>query len=278
MATAITTATDGAPPRLRLLNGFDLCQDGETLQLRPASQRLLAFLALADKAIERAAAAYQLWPDKCERRASANLRSALWRIRQVPTSLVEISPTHIRIHPRVWVDARDGLLELASRSPDAPADGEALTALSGDLLPDWYDDWLLTERERLRQVRLHALEAAGHRLIEAGRLPEAIDLGLRAIAMEPLRESSHRLVIQAHLQEGNVAEAIRQYDSCRRLLDDELGVPPSPHLRVLLADVGRIEGSESSWRAAVVDPVGQSLSPSQSYGTCHTGTGIGTSS
>jgi DNA-binding SARP family transcriptional activator len=222
-------------PRLRLLNGFQLRRGDEHLVLRPGSERLLAFLALADKAIERPSVAYRLWPEKTESRAIANLRSALWRIRRVATDLVETTTTHVRLHPAVWVDARDGLAELKHHDPHAIGDAVQEMALQGDLLPDWYDDWLLTERERLRQLRLHALEEAVLVLIHQNHLATAIDLGLRAVAMEPLRESSHRLVIRAHLCEGNRAEALRQYAACSRLLREELGVAPSPQMTALLA-------------------------------------------
>jgi DNA-binding SARP family transcriptional activator len=115
-------------------------------------------------------------------------------------------------------------------------DGAGSFTCGGELLPDWYDDWLVTERERLRQLRLHALEESVRVLIERGRLSEAIDLGLRAVAMEPLRESAHRLVIRAHLAEGNRAEALRQYRCCADLLRHELAVEPSAQMAVLLAD------------------------------------------
>src|SRR5262245_30330559 len=137
-------------PRLRLLDGFDLRRGDERLALRPASERLLAYLALADKAVERATVAYRLWPDKPEQRAVAILRSAIWRIRQLPPpDLVETTTTHIRLHPAVWVDARDGLDELRRPDPDAVGDGGAASFAcgGGELLPDWYDDWLVTERE-----------------------------------------------------------------------------------------------------------------------------------
>ena len=235
MSIGISETVPGLRPRLRLLNGFDLQQGGHHLVLRPGSERLLAFLALADKSIERATVAYRLWPDKPEGRAIANLRSALWRIRQLAADLIEATTTHVRLHPAVWVDARDGLAELKHHDPETLCDEVEGMALQGELLPDWYDDWLLTERERLRQLRLHALEEAVRVLIDRDRLSAAIDLGLRAVAMEPLRESSHRLVIRAHLCEGNRAEAIRQYRACSRLLQEELGVPPSTQLTALLS-------------------------------------------
>lgn len=219
--------------RLRLLGGFELRHNGDLLDLKPGSQRLLAFLALADKAVERTYAAFRLWPEKREERAMANLRSGLWRLRQQPAALVRATSTHIALEPSVWVDARHGV----GRFEDLA--GSDLTtsglALNEELLPDWYEDWLMTERERLRQVRVHALEDAARVMLAEGRVSEAIDAGLRAVALEPLRESAHRLVIQAHLAEGNVGEARRQFAACRTLLLDELAVEPSPMLSGLVA-------------------------------------------
>ena len=109
-----------------------------------------------------------------------------------------------------------------------------------DLLPDCYDDWALVECERFRQLRLHALEALCERLTEAGRYGEAIDAGLAAVRGEPLRESAHRALIKAHLAEGNYVEAGRQYEVCRRIVRDELGIEPSDGLRKLVLSVAAI--------------------------------------
>jgi DNA-binding SARP family transcriptional activator len=105
--------------------------------------------------------------------------------------------------------------------------------LEHDLLPDWYDDWVLVERERFRQLRLHALERVCDRLIAAGRYSEALQAALAAVAAEPLRESANRYVIEVHLREGNLAEAISHHRSYCRLLQDELGVSPSPSMERL---------------------------------------------
>jgi DNA-binding SARP family transcriptional activator len=227
---------DEAVPHLYLLSGFEVRTSTSALALKPSSQRLVAFLALTDNSMMRNHVAFRLWPDHVEARALANLRSALWRLRQLPATLVETTSTHIRLHRSVWVDVREGLQELTSGERGLRGDvDQAATLLTADLLPDWYDDWLVIERERLRQVRLHALERAGRGLIASECYCDAIDLGLRAIAIEPLRESAHRLVIEAHLAEGNRAEALRQYDTCLRLLSVELGVAPSAGLRALVS-------------------------------------------
>ncbi len=102
-----------------------------------------------------------------------------------------------------------------------------LPNLAGDLLPGWYDDWVIVERERIRQLRLHALEVLCENLSRSGRHAQAVDAGLSAVAEEPLRESAQRALIAAHLREGNVSEAVRQYDRYRKLLGASLGLEPS---------------------------------------------------
>jgi DNA-binding SARP family transcriptional activator len=107
-------------------------------------------------------------------------------------------------------------------------------ALEGDLLPDWYDDWIVPRRERFRQLRLRALDALCVRLTSEGRLEEALEVGLAAVANEPLRESAHRAVVRVHLAEGNVCEAIRQYGLFKRLLHERLGIEPSGQIEQLI--------------------------------------------
>jgi DNA-binding SARP family transcriptional activator len=68
---------------------------------------------------------------------------------------------------------------------------------------------------------------------------------LAAVACEPLRESTHRAVVRAHLAEGNPAEALRQYRSYRQLLNDELGLPPSRQFQELIAGLG--SGVVTTW-------------------------------
>ena len=139
--------------------------------------------------------------------------------------------------PSVWVDVRDGLQELISgaRALELIDDVGVSAVLHEDLLPDWYDDWLVTERERIRQLRLHMFERCACELIDQGRMAEAIQIGLRGIAMDPLRESAHRVVVIAHLAEGNVGEALSQYRRFAEVLDRELGLTPSERIDGLVA-------------------------------------------
>ncbi len=97
-----------------------------------------------------------------------------------------------------------------------------------------YEDWVLRERERLRQLRLHALEELGLHLLLRERFGEAVDVALRALAAEPLRESANRLLIRIHLAEGNRIEARRHYDRYAELLLTELGELPGDAVTGLL--------------------------------------------
>nr|WP_239523336.1 bacterial transcriptional activator domain-containing protein [Geodermatophilus normandii] len=110
-------------------------------------------------------------------------------------------------------------------------------ALRGELLPGWHEEWVLLERERLRQLRMHALEALAGELIVAGRFGEAVEAAYAAVHEEPLRESAHRVVVRAHLAEGNVAEARHAYESFRQVLADTLGVAPTPSMTGLLTEL-----------------------------------------
>jgi len=93
-----------------------------------------------------------------------------------------------------------------------------------DLLPGFYDEWALMERERIRQRILHALEALSEKLTAAERFADAIEAAMLATNAEPLRESAQRRLIKAHIAEGNLTEARRCYLAYHDLVHRELGV------------------------------------------------------
>jgi DNA-binding SARP family transcriptional activator len=219
-----------------LLHSFDLRRDRKSLPLPPASQRLVAFLALQSAAVRRVYVAGVLWIDFAQGNANADLRTALWRLTRLPCRLVDASPTHLSLSSAVDVDVREAMAVAHRINTDgcdrAETDLERMVG-AGELLPDWYDDWMVIERERFRQARLHALESLCVALSGQGRHQQAIEAGLAAVAGEPLRESAHRVVIHAHLAEGNRGEALRQYALYHRVIVDQLGVGPSVEMERL---------------------------------------------
>lgn len=220
-------------PRLQVLGGFQASCGGEPLHVPQAGQRVLACLAVhhRHRAVRRATVADRLWPDSPPGRGTSTLRSVLWRLpRPRGRTLVSGDATTIELHADVEVDLWESERVAVGvcgdeRAPDRVPD---LLTLEDDLLPDWDEEWLVMEREAFRQLRLHALERVAAESCDRGRFTDALSAGLSAVRSEPLRESAHRTVIAVHLAEGNFAEALRQYDGYRRLLAEELGLPPSP--------------------------------------------------
>jgi DNA-binding SARP family transcriptional activator len=223
--------------RLDLMGSFALTLATRPVRLPMSAQRLIAFLALSRKPVSRLYVAGHLWPDASEARAAASLRSALWRVRQA-ADVVRADAYDLALEPEVAVDVTE-VMALARRVEDAstPVSAADVSALcrTDDLLPGWYDEaWLDLERECFRMRRGHALERVAERLTAEGRLAEALEAGVTAVAADPLRETAHRALIGVLLAEGNTAEAVRQLHSWERLAERSLGLGPSAQLRALV--------------------------------------------
>ncbi len=241
-------------PSLHLLGGPYVLIGSRRLEIPEGSKRLLVFVALHGGRAERKHAAGTLWPTGNDSRAAGNLRSALWRLRGAGIHIIEADKVALTLRADAVVDV--GLVfGWARRVIDGTPLPEDLStpdwrADALDLLPGWYDDWVLFERERLRQRLLYALEALSHLLIEAGRYAEAVEAAMTAIHVEPLRESAERALIEAHLAAGNLVEAHRTYESYRDRIQRELSAEPGNDLALLLASrsvpaypAGRTEGA-----------------------------------
>lgn len=222
---------------VRVLGRFVVTGDAGPVTLPQAAQRLVAWLVVHPKANSRPIIAARLWPDLSEIRSMGVMRSALWHLRHHAPSVVEDGAAGVRVAPAVRVDLWNAIalarLLPEERSPSVIGDTEwarHADDLADDLLPDWPDEWLVLQRERHRQMRLHALERLGRVLLDAGRTGEAIEVALIAVAVDPLRESAQRILIEAHLSESNLSEAVRQFRAYQRTLEAELGVQPSAEL------------------------------------------------
>ncbi len=224
--------------QLGLLGDFSLVIDAEPTTLPMNAQRLICYLALKKGSLLRQHVAGSLWGSNTERHAGGSLRSALWRLGHPIYPLVEIVGAHLRLSPDVAVDVRRSealarrVLDDSIELSESDLDDELL---SSDLLPDWTEDWVIVERQYHSQLRLRALEALCRRLRVMGRFGQAVQAGTLAVACEPLRESSQRALVEAHLAEGNYAAALRQYNSFRELLLDELKLEPSLEMTKLVS-------------------------------------------
>jgi DNA-binding SARP family transcriptional activator len=205
-----------------LLGGFRILLGGREVPLPEGPQRVVAALALSGR-MSRSRLAGTLWPEADERRALARLRTAIWRVNQAVPGLVLASVTAVELDPRAEVDACR-----------PPQDERWAAESPARLLPDWDEDWLVTERERLHQLRLHSLEALAGRLAGEGQFGLAVETALAALRGDPTRESAYRTLMRVHLAEGNLSEARRAYRRCEIVLSRELGVEPDRSTAELL--------------------------------------------
>jgi len=220
---------------LVLFGGFRLFYRGRPTHIPHSCQRLVTFLAFRSSAA-RAELAGSLWPEVDEARALGSLRTSVWQVHRRCPGLLVADGEQLRVSECVHVDMLD-FEDRACRILHNPQ-GVSLVDLMEEwqeLLPGWYDDWVLLERERARQLQLHVLEAAGEELLYRHKPGPALCVALHAVQIEPLRESTHRLVIRIHISEGNVYEAVRHYRMYLRLLHNELGVSPTRQLQELVA-------------------------------------------
>lgn len=227
--------------RLDLFDGFRLRYGQQDVEFPENAQRVLALLGLRHM-LDRSMTAGTLWPSGSERRACANLRSALWRINGVLSGLIRSSRKRLTLDPGVEVDV-DTLISLASllHAGDCPtASGNRLELPVGELLPTWEDEWVLLERARLRQVQLYALTDLARICMTAGDFAGAVDAAHRALRLDTLRESTYRVLVQTYVKTGDYAEALRCFDSYRRLLSTELSIEPSPQMLEIVTAIPRL--------------------------------------
>jgi SARP family transcriptional regulator, regulator of embCAB operon len=222
--------------QLRLLGGFELTIDNRPVLVPEGTQKVIAFLALQSAPVPRTYVAGCLWSEKNEVRANANLRSALWRLPAECAGLIAASAHALSLDTSMSIDYRNALqiARGAIHSDAGSAAIEALEILDSPLLPGWYDDWILVERERLSQLHLHALEKLARCALEEHRLEDALGLAQSIVRSEPLRETGHLILAKAHLANGNRPDAIRQVRRLDSLLREELGITASSEAWLLV--------------------------------------------
>jgi DNA-binding SARP family transcriptional activator len=201
---------------LALLGRFRLMLADHEVTVPESAQRLLVLLALRGRPQTRMFLAGSLWPEKSDDRAAANLRSSLWRAR-LPGGqpLVVTSGSLVGLSSAVSLDI--GEMEAAgwkllAGSDAALPETRVRSLFFEELLPGWYDDWVILERERIGQIQRHFLEGLVDNLLEAQRYAEALDTALRLKAIDPGRERSQRVLIRVYEAEGSTLQAQR----CRR--------------------------------------------------------------
>jgi DNA-binding SARP family transcriptional activator len=244
----------GAELQLFLLGGFCFRHREGELNLPQTARRLVAFLAMQVGPVQRDFVASTLWTDATDVRANASLRSTVWRLGRTGSGIIRTEGATMALHPDVRVDvmqATERARSVIQRPDDHSRRDIEILGRRGELLPDWYDEWLVVERARFREIRVRALESLSRSLASVGSYDSAAEAALAAIACEPLRESAHRALIAVYAEEGNWADAHRHYELYRRQLDDTLGLEPSERMALLMATMRPPAGERLRDRAGV---------------------------
>src|SRR5262245_24717279 len=256
---------------IQLLGGFRLTADDAPITTLDSArlQALLAYLLLhRDTPHARTHLAFQLWPDTTEAQAHANLRTLLHRLRHALPNAdlflhIDAQTIQWRADAPYTLDVADveralaeaGAAERAGDHSVLRRAFEQATALyQGDLLPALYDDWVLLERERLRQAFLARLEQLVLLLFEQQDYSLAIGYAQRLLRHDPLHEASYQHLMRLHAASGDRASALRVYRTCATVLERGLGVEPSPATR---------EAYERLRQMEVQPPASRSTSPAE---------------
>lgn len=235
--------------RLTLLGGFHAQLTSGSVVSLPTrkAQALLAYLTLPPgRAHPRDKLAALLWGDLRRPQALSTLRQALFALRRV---LMTTDPPGLRLEggtvgvspAAITVDVTGFEERAGSDNPDDLA--RAVALYHGDLLAGLrvqeapFEEWLLFERERLREMALETMARLLAHQRSTGPPEAAIQTGLRLLALDPLQEPVHRALMRLHARLGRRGAALRQYQLCVDALQRELGIAPEDATKQLYQEI-----------------------------------------
>lgn len=228
---------------IKLLGRFSVTRDGCLLDFpsRP-SQLLLAYLLLnAGVPHPREALGDILWPDSSAANARANLRHALWQLRAALDDADDAQASTIVHNPHEIAFNRQSAycLDVEELERERPvwtttAFMEAAAAYGGELLPGFYEPWIVLERERLAAVFYRRMSRLIERLMAERRWEEVLVWAERWIGLDGAPEPAYQALMQAYAALGDVGQAVIVYRRCREALREQLGITPSPETRLLV--------------------------------------------
>jgi predicted ATPase len=243
---------------VRLLGKFEVKNKKKLISIpsRPA-QSLFAFLILhAGTAHHREKLAGMLWPDSLEETARDNLRHALWRVRKALPSnpkieylLTDDLSIAFNASTEHWLDAA----ELEKLSENASAD-ELIAVLAdyqGELLPGFYDEWMVLEREHLNSIFENRMTRLLSLLLDEKRWQEILHWGERWIKLGQKPEPAYRALMSAHAAKGDMSKVATTFQRCVKSLK-EFGFEPSQQTRALYEKLKAGTEDFETWSTSAV--------------------------
>ncbi|MCA1554637.1 MAG: hypothetical protein LC737_09695 [Chloroflexi bacterium] len=211
------------------------------------SLALLCYLALTAREHARASLATLLWGEMPDAVANNNLRVVLANLRTLVGEHLLITRASVSFNHAApyWLDAE--AFETTARNADVMTItqlSDAAAAYHGEFMEGFqvrdapaFDEWLSLQRERLRQAALQVLYRLAVKQSEARDYRSGIETAMRLLAIEPWQEEAHRQLMTLYALNGQRSAALAQYETCRRLLRDELGVEPDKSTRQLFQQI-----------------------------------------
>lgn len=240
----VPMGNDGYGFQLRLLQSWQLRRDADVVHVATRQQRLITALAIHGPR-PRSYLVGLLWPECRESRALESLRVSVHLVsRQVPGLLINGGAV-LSLSERVDVDlhrVRSCVRELSQTGLIGNVASSLNLLRDAQLLPGWYEDWVLFEQGRLRQDRLHAFHIIARESLARCDYEVALEASEAALELEPLYESAVGLLIQAQRQQGNNAAALRAFEKYRANLYKDMGLVPSEAICRLITDVSSQTG------------------------------------
>jgi DNA-binding SARP family transcriptional activator len=225
--------------QLSLFQSWQLHWGARKVDIAARQQRLITALAIYGPR-PRSFLLGVLWPEDSEPKAKESLRVSVHLVtRQVPGLLVNGGAV-LSLSEQVDVDLHRMRSQIRQLS-QAGLIGNGASCVHelrlADLLPGWYQDWIVLEQTRLRQDRLHALLVIASESLARCNYDVALAASEAAVELEPLYERAVQLLIRTERQQGNRATALRAFETYQAQLNAEMGIAPSEAIRRLIADV-----------------------------------------
>lgn len=234
---------------LTLLGGFEarLAPGAAPLAFPKKTQALVAYLALAPRPVSRVELASLLWGETGRTQAQQSLRQTLSVLRQAlgragPALNADTQAVSLD-RAALQVDAIG--FETLVKKGDARALADAAALYRGDLLAGLdldeaqFEEWLVTQRERLRELAMNALTRLLGQQMAAKALDDAVLSASRLLALDALHEPAHRSLMRLYNAQGRRPAALRQYQTCVTVLRRELGVEPAAETKQVYAETLR---------------------------------------
>lgn len=211
---------------------------------RRKSRAMLYYIAANEEPVQRERLLGFFWPDLDRVSAQQSLRTTLHSLRKALGDGLVVDRDEVSLDANAQIDARMFFKNLAIIPTDIPKLVSILDLYHGPFLQDFslpdspeFETWQEAERERAHRLAMRALSALSRSYESNGDLASALVTLDRALLTDPLQEDIQREAIRLAYLSGDRPDAIRRYDALRRLLDDELGMPPMTETRALYDDI-----------------------------------------